>query len=660
MNKILNTLGVLVIITLAACSDSDSNFANTKVFSEKPVTLAEINPRPLPNPDKNAYFGDLHVHTENSFDAYTFGTIATPADAYKYAQGHAILHPSGFLIQLGRPLDFYAVTDHGVFMGLMKEAANTSSQFSKYEFTKPLHNLNQSTDDGIFSLIKRSGLFRPFSAKVREGLANGSIDGSLIDKVGKSAWQQTIKAADNAYIPGIFTTFAAYEYTSSFDLYDKYLHRNVIFRDTENLPERIFTRTDSQDPEELWNWMNGLRTKGVDSLAIPHNSNISGGAAFALNDYNGGPIDEEYASKRLLNEPLVEITQVKGTSETHPLLSKNDEWASFEVKSGMEEEKLLSNIMGSYVRDAYLRGLSLAEKGLTNPYQFGLIGSSDSHVGGASDSEETFFSKVGLLDGTAELRGSIPFQRFYGTFLKVIRPNIFKEVDDETYLSASERLIHFSASGLAGVWAEENTREAIFDAFVRKETFATSGPRIKVRFFAGYDLEDSNLDDLSLIQDAYANNIPMGGTLNIESNRNPTFLVWAIADPLGAPLQRTQIIKGWLEDGEHKEKVYDVACSDGLVVDPETYRCPDNKAWVDTSNCSISGDSGAREMKVLWQDPEFKMEQEAFYYARILENPVCRWSTWDAIRIGAKPRSDIPNTIQERAWSSPIWLTQTF
>ena len=326
----------------------------------------------------------------------------------------------------------------------------------------------------------------------------------------------------------------------------------------------------------------------------------------------------------------------------------------------MEEEKLFRNITGSYVRDAYLRGLSLAEKGLTNPYQFGLIGSSDSHVGGPSDSEETFFSKVGLLDGTAELRGSIPFQRFYGTFLKVIRPNIFKEVDGETYLSASERLIHFSASGLAGVWAEENTREAIFDAFVRKETFATSGPRIKVRFFAGYDLEDSKLDDLSLIQDAYANNIPMGGTLNIESNRNPTFLVWAIADPLGAPLQRTQIIKGWLEDGKRKEKVYDVACSNGLVVEPETYRCPDNKSWVDLSNCSISRDSGAREMKVLWQDPEFKMEQEAFYYARILENPVCRWSTWDAIRIGAKPRSDIPSTIQERAWSSPIWLTQTF
>ena len=402
--------------------------------------------------------------------------------------------------------------------------------------------------------------------------------------------------------------------------------------------------------------MNLMRSKGVESLAIPHNSNISGGAAFALTDYNGGPIDDEYTKKRAINEPLVEITQVKGTSETHPLLSKNDEWAAFETKTGMEEEKLISNLKGSYVRDAYLRGLSFVEKGLNNPYKFGLIGSSDTHVAGPSDSEEVFFSKVGILDATAELRGSIPFKRFYGTFLKALRPNILKEVDGKNYFSASERLIHFAASGLAGVWAEENTREAIYDAFRRKETFATSGPRMKVRFFAGYDLENSQLDDLTLIQDAYANSIPMGGTLNTESNKNPTFLVWAIADPEGAPLQRTQIIKGWLEDGEHKEKVYDVACSNGLSVDPSTNRCPDNEAWVDLSDCSISADSGSREMKVFWQDPEFQNGQNAFYYSRVLENPVCRWSTWDAVRVGEKPRSDIPATIQERAWSSPIWL----
>ena len=656
--KTKNNLLAVFTLLIASCSDVNNPKNSEVSLHDKPLLEVQTQPRPLPNPDKNAYFGDLHVHTENSFDAYTFGTISTPVDAYKYARGHAIQHPSGYLIQLSRPLDFYAVTDHGVFMGLMKEAADTTSEFSKYEFTKPLHNLNESGGTGFRDLIKRGGLFKPFGEKVREGVADGTIDESLILEVGRTVWQKTIKAADDAYVPGTFTTFAAYEYTSSFELYDKYLHRNVIFKNTKNLPTRLFTRADNQDPEALWDWMNGLRSNGVESLAIPHNSNISGGASFSLNDYNGGPIDEEYAKNRSLNEPLVEITQVKGTSETHPLLSKNDEWAAFEVKTGVEAEKLLSNLKGSYVRDAYLRGLTLSEKGLTNPYKFGLIGSSDAHVGGPSDTEEVFHSKVGLLDGTAELRGSIPFNRFYGTFLKVLRPNILKEVDGKNYFSASERLVQFAASGLAGVWAEENTREALYDAFRRKETFGTSGPRMKVRFFAGYDLENSKLDDLSLIQDAYARSIPMGGTLNIEANKNPTFLVWAIADPAGAPLQRTQIIKGWLEDGEHKEKVFDVACSDGLSVDPETYRCPDNQAWVDLNDCSISADSGAREMKVLWQDPDFKTNQDAFYYSRVLENPVCRWSTWDAVRVGEKPRSDIATTIQERAWSSPIWLNK--
>ena len=660
MMKIQNIFFTSMIVILAACSDENSLKEVSLSLEEKPLTQTQTQPRPAPNPDKNAYFGDLHVHTANSFDAYTFGTMNSPADAYKYAQGHAIPHPSGYQIQLSRPLDFYAVTDHGIFLGLLPEAADTNSEFSKYEITKPIHNLNASVSNGLYSIIQRSGLFRPLAASIRDGVEDGTIDRSLIEEVGRTVWQETIKAADDAYVPGSFTTFAGYEYTSSIELYDRYLHRNVIFRDTNNLPSNIFTRGDSQDPERLWDWMNELRRNGVESLAIPHNSNISGGAAFSLNDYNGGPIDEEYANNRSLNEPLVEITQVKGTSETHPLLSKNDEWAAFEAKTGMIEEKLISNLKGSYVRDAYLRGLTLSEKGLTNPYKFSLIGSSDTHVGGGSDNEEIYFSKIGLLDGTAELRGSIPFNRWYGTFLKVLRPNVFKEVDGKDYFSASERLIQFSASGLAGVWAEENTREAIYDAFRRKETFATSGPRIKVRFFAGYDLANSKLDDLSLIQDAYAKSIPMGGTLNVKGNKTPTFLIWAIADPLGAPLQRTQIIKGWLEDGEHKEKVYDVACSDGLSVDPQTYRCPDNGARVDLDDCSISADSGARELKVFWQDPDFKNNQEAFYYSRVLENPVCRWSTWDAVRVGEEPRSDLPATIQERAWSSPIWYNNAF
>ena len=656
-------LRILILISFAvliSCSKEDdvSVSASNDVMSEIQIDQDITRLKPASNPNRNAYFGDLHVHTANSFDAYTFGTISTPADAYRYAQGQAIPHPTGYEIQLSRPLDFYAVTDHAMFLGLLKEAADTSSEFSRYDLAKPLHNLNDSVNGGILSIIKRSGLFRPFGRAVNEGLKEGTIEKSLVEEVSRTVWQETIKAADDAYAPGVFTTFAGYEYTSSIDLYEKYLHRNVIFRDTKNLPARLFSRLDSQDPEKLWDWMDRLRNNGVESLAIPHNSNISGGATFSLNDYNGGPIDEAYTKKRAFNEPLTEITQVKGTSETHPLLSKNDEWAAFEVATAHEGEKLISNLKGSYVRNAYLRGLNLSEKGFTNPYKFGLIGSSDTHVGGGSDNEEVYFSKIGVLDGTPELRGSIPFNRFYGAILKIARPNSIAEVDDKNYMAFSKRLINFSASGLAGVWAEENTREAIYDAFRRKETFATSGPRIKVRFFAGYELSDAQLNSQNLLSELYKNAAAMGSTLLAEDKKSPSFLVWAIADAQGAPLQRTQVIKGWLENGEHQEKVYDVACSDGLEVNAETNRCPENGARVNLIDCSYSGDVGANELKTLWKDPDFKQDQEAFYYVRVLENPVCRSSTWDAIRNGEIPRSDIDSTIQERAWSSPIWYSR--
>ena len=651
-------MGSIMLLALSAACVIGQSFEAWADGANAPgqSTAEQQSVRPPPNPYRNAYYGDLHVHTTNSFDAYTFGTISTPADAYRYAQGEAIWHPSGYEIQLARPLDFYAVTDHAMFLGLLREAADTSSEFSKYELSKPMHDLNESVSGSLLSIIKRAGLFRPFARAVNEGLQDGTVDKVLVDSVSRTVWQSTIQAADEAYQPGTFTTFAGYEYTSSVELYDRYLHRNVIFRGTEGLPEQLFSRLDSQDPEKLWDWMNELRANGVDSLAIPHNSNISGGAAFALADYQGAPIDDEYAEKRAENEPLVEITQVKGTSETHPLLSTNDEWADFEVRTAHPGEEDVSNLPGSYVRDAYLRGLTLSEMGITNPYQFGVIGSSDTHVAGTSDNEAAFFSKIGVLDGTAELRGSVPFNRFYATIARFVRPEALTEVDGNHYLAVSPRLIRFSASGLAGVWAEENTRESIYDAFERKETFATSGPRMKIRLFAGYDLADADLEGQGLLARAYANNTAMGGDLAPQASMSPTFLAWAIADPMGAPLQRLQMIKGWLEEGEPREQVFDIACSDGLTVDPVTHRCPDNGAIVDLSDCSTSAHDAATELKVLWQDPDFDADQEAFYYARVLENPVCRWSTWDAVREGEAPRSDIPKTIQERAWSSPIWL----
>mgnify|MGYP006239862313 FL=1 len=542
---------ILIFFILNACSESEQKISTEQYVEE---IKKDIYPRPKPNPDKNAYFGDLHVHTANSFDAYTFGTISTPADAYRFAQGEAIPHPTGYKIQLKKPLDFYAVTDHAVFLGLLKESADTSTEFSKYELSKPMHDLNKTVSNSIFSILKRNGLFRAFGAELAAGVEDGSIDRDIIQNVGNSVWKKTIKAANDAYKPGVFTTFAGYEFTSSVELYDNYLHRNVIFKNTKNLPERIFSRADSLNPEKLWDWMDGLRESGVESLAIPHNSNISGGSAFSMNDYNGGPIDEAYVNQRLRNEPLTEITQAKGTSETHPFLSKNDEWANFEAKTNVEGENLISNLKGSYVRDAYLRGLMFEEMSLSNPYKFGVIGSSDTHVAGGSYTEETHFSKIGLLDGEPYLRGSVPFRGFYGFISKVFRPQTVSEIGGESYLNIGTRLIRFGSSGLAGVWAEENTRESIYDAFRRKETFGTSGPRIKVRFFAGYNLEDAELSDLGLIKDAYAKNIPMGGTINQVVDESPRFLVWAISDPLGAPLQRVQIIKGWLEEGEHREK----------------------------------------------------------------------------------------------------------
>ena len=622
-----------------------------------PALLAPDPSRPKPNLDRKAYFGDLHVHTTLSFDASAFGTTASPADAYRYARGEAIRHPSGFDVKLAQPLDFYAVTDHGIFLGLINDAEDTSTAFSQYELAKEYHNINESVDGGLLDLAKRSKIFGNFISDVVAGLLDGTIDNSVVNKVSTSAWSKTVEAADEAYVPGTFTTFAGYEFTSS-TAEREALHRNVIFRGTERLPALPFTRFNSINPEGLWDWMDKLRDQEIESLAIPHNSNGSNGAMFMFTDWEGKAIDQEYADQRLRNEPLVEITQVKGTSDTHPLLSKNDEWANFEIFPLRTSTKLLSDPPGSYVRNAWQRGLSMEDRGAGNPYKFGVIGASDTHTGAASLEEDNYFGKIGSFDSTAEKRGSVPASFLYGTLVKLAAPDMVQEIDDKVYLDFSG-YHYWGASGIAGVWAEENTREAIYDALRRKETFATSGTRIKVRFFASYDLAAADLTSPDLIKNAYRSGVTMGDTLQASNDRQPRFLTWAVADPNTAKLQRIQIIKGWLENGEHQEQVYDVACADGLSVDPQTHRCPDNGAQVNLADCSRTANIGSGELKTLWQDPSFIPGQDAFYYVRVLENPVCRWSTWDAIRAGKTPRSDLPATIQERAWSSPIWYSAT-
>ena len=660
----VGSIALLCILAASGCEDIEDTQAAGNVSSGQssraPMTevvleasMATLSLRPEANPERNVYYGDLHVHTEYSFDAFAFGTQATPRDAYRYAKGEGIQHPAGYEIQLRRPLDFYAVTDHAMFLGVAKEAADTRSELSKLSITEIVHNLNAPDNRGLFTLATRAKVFSTLVPSLIELISSGELDRQEIDGISRSAWRDTIDAADEANIPGRFTAFAGYEYTSSTSERGN-LHRNVIFRGTDDLPELPFSRLNSRNPEALWDWMDTLRAQGIESLAIPHNSNGSNGAMFMRTDWAGEPIDERYATQRMRNEPLVEVTQAKGTSETHPLLSNTDEWADFEIMPFRVGTKKPSQPEGSYARDAYRTGLEIAAGGVTNPYKFGLIGSTDTHVGGGSVREETFFSKTGLLDGTPERRGSVPAAWFFGPVLGTLAPGLVSEVDDKAYLEFSS-FEFWGASGLAAVWAEENTREAIYGALRRKETFATSGPRMALRFFAGYDFEPALLEAPGGVAHAYAEGVTMGADLPADGDRAPSFWVWALADPIAAPLQRVQVIKGWEEGGETHEKVFDVACSDGGVVDPATHRCPENGAQVNLADCSFDPGVGAMQLRTLWQDPEFQAGQEAFYYVRALENPTCRWSTWDALRAGVEPRSDLPTTVIERAWSSPIW-----
>ena len=668
----VSTIFVLYASGLYTKFQSDSaleivDFSIDKAASEKNIPS---------NPDRVPLYGDLHVHTKYSFDAYIFGVTATPYDAYKYAIGEAIKHPLGFDMKLREPLDFYAVTDHGFFMGMIENYADTSSKMSKNEWAKPMHNLNRPENVTVESLGGRADLFssvlteaiiKPYPywhPKLWKAWFTNNIQVALKSfdyDVHKSAWADVANAAEEFNDPGKFTTFIGYEFTTSTDVEGGNLHRNVIFN-SSNAPIRPWTRIDSLNPEDLWTWMDGLRDKGLDSLAMPHNSNGSNGQMFEVETFRGNPISIEYSEKRMRNEPVVEITQIKGTSDTHPLLSPDDEWADFEImdKRVGSRPPTYSMPQGGYVRDAYLRGLTLEWFGQGNPYKFGVIGSSDTHTGAGGFDEDNYWSKAGVLDGTDFSRGSVPLPQDRIDQLNNYaddfdQPISVKEINGRTY--ADVGFDQWSASGLAVAWAEENTRDSIFQAFKRKETFATTGTRMAVRFFAGFDMESIDLDSEDMVKNAYANGVTMGADLFGNNGQAPQFLVWAQRDKLGAPLQRVQIIKGWVENasGTPKEQVYDVACSDGLLVDPITNRCPDNGARVNINDCSISSDVGAVELKTSWRDPDFDPTIKAFYYVRVLENPTCRWSTWDAIKAGVSPRPDLHKTIQERAWSSPIW-----
>ena len=588
--------------------------------------LAPAFPAQADTPERRqALFGDVHVHTRNSFDAYIFGIRAKPDDAYRFARGEKIRHMAGYEIALkGGALDFYAVTDHAEYIGVLPAMHDPASPMSLIEYAADMFSTVRSKIAAAFDRVVSS---------MRDGKPLEELDNK---DVMRATWAETKAATERHYEPGKFTTFHGYEYTSAPDYQN--LHRIVLFRGV-NTPDLPYSMFDSRNPEDMWAWLDALRAKGIEGLAIPHNSNVSNGKMFEMTTYDGGPITAEYAATRMRNEPIVEMSQVKGTSETHPMLSPNDEWANFEVYETLIGTLRQGKTSGSYVREALQRGLTLEQQLGVNPYKFGLIGSSDTHNGGGPLDEENFFGKTGALDGTPEGRRAVVF-----------------EGEDQLQGSAATPFYKWSAAGLAGVWAEQNNREDIYAAFRRKETFATSGPRIMARLFAGHGYPADIFERADFARLAYAGGVPMGGDLKGRGEGAPTFLAEAMKDPDSAGLERLQIVRGWVDgDGELREQVYDIACAVGAP-DSRTHRCASQGATLDPATCAIPQNYGAAQLKIRWQDPDYDPARRAFYYLRVIERPTCRWSTWEANRLGMPVREDLPLSVQERAWSSPIWV----
>lgn len=560
-----------------------------------------------------ALFGELHTHTSFSFDAYLFTTRATPDDAYNFAKGKPLEHAMGRTYQLTRPLDFMAVTDHGIFMGVYGRMNDPEHPMSKL----PIAEQARKPGEGFLA-------FREMIDASRSG---NPIPGTDSPDVRKEAWDHIIDAANRHNDPGSFTALIAYEWTSTPD--GQNLHRNVIFKgDSAPLP---FTANESMNPEDLWAWMDGIRAEGNPVLAIPHNVNISDGRAFMRTTFDGGKLTPDYAETRNRNEPLVEVTQIKGTSEAHPELSPNDEFADFEIlELYVAQPTSVTNFVGGYVRSAYRTGLELQDENGFNPYRFGLIGASDSHSGVSEPQENNF-------EGPASARSGSPEIRITGE-------------------NGTQRFSNFGASGLAGVWAEENTRGDVFDALARKESWATTGPRIQVRFFGEFDMDGVEPGMNNWVDAAYAKGVAMGGSLN-GSNRSkaPTFTVWAIKDPEAANLDRIQIVKGWSKNGESQENVFDVAWSGNRSVDRRTGNLSPVGNTVDLDSLEYTNSIGAVELSATWTDPDFNPKQNAFYYVRVLEIPTPRWSAFDAKALGIDHPDHKPATIQERAYTSPIW-----
>jgi hypothetical protein len=608
----------------------------------------------IPAAQRHAYFGETHLHTAQSFDAWTFGTKVTPDQAYKFGRGETVMVPASQLsaqqgiagdsdvpAKRAWPLDFMAVTDHSEFMGVLNQLDDPNSPVAQLPAAKKILADPASAFYFVRGNKKSTSPETAEKFRVKEGMS--------------SAWALEIAAANNNYEPGKFTTFIAYEWTANAD--GKFnLHRNVFFNsDHAPMP---FTSTDSNKPEDLWAYLDSVRAQGIDVIAIPHNGNVSGGLMFDWNMSNGKPIDEHYAQERALNEPLTEIVQTKGQSETVPELSPTDEFANYEIFDHLISwPSIKSNPNGSFVRQAYGRGLVIQASVGVNPFKYGVVGGSDIHNGLSVSDESGYASEISGLDPNTMLPRGDAAKRDLGIIKEPARLDWNHVLNHAP--PTMERPLIFRPGGITGVWAEENTRNSIFAALKRKETFATSGTRIRVRMFGGWKYPAKLTSKSDWVTVAYDQGVPMGGDLPVRpaGRKAPRFLLQAMKDPDGANLDRIQIIKVWLEGKNYKEKVFDVVLSNGRKKNPRTGRATGVGNTVDLKTGKYTNTIGAPVLTTEWQDPQFDPAKPAVYYARVLEIPTPRWSTLLAIKNDLPIPADAPATIQERAWTSPIWYT---
>jgi len=638
-------LSILTFVTLLVVADAPRTFAqDTGSATTESLEKSFPTKRPYsPYADRafptRVFFGDTHLHTAFSMDAGAFGARLTPRDAYIFAKGNQVTSNTGQPVKLSRPLDFLVVSDHSDGMGFFPLILAGGAEMMADPQGRKWHDLIAS------------GKGSEAAIDIIVSFGKGEISKAIFPFPGTSAyrgaWEETIKAADEANDPRRFTAFIGYEWTSNTS--GNNLHRNVIYRDNgakASLMEPFTTMKPlgSDNPRDLWKWMATYEEKtGGRVLAIAHNGNLSNGRMFPLiESFTGKPVDREYAEKRAHWERLYEATQTKGDGETHPFLSPNDEFADYERwdKGNLDGSaaKTKDMLEFEYLRAAYRNGLKLEKELGTNPYKFGLIGSSDAHTGLSALEEDNFFGKVVPQEPSAK-RATDAFIDNKQTGVKIMDWQV-------------------TASGYAAVWATDNTREALWDAMQRKETYATTGPRVIVRFFGGWDFDANDAQTRNPAIAGYEKGVPMGGDLrDAPAGKAPTFLVAALKDPIGANLDRIQIIKGWLDaKGETHEQVYDVVWGGDRKPGADG-KLPSVGNTVDVANATWTNTIGAPELLKVWKDPNFDPSVRAFYYVRVLEIPTPRWTAYDAKYFGIKMPPEVPMVHQERAYTSPIWYT---